>query len=195
MKLTGPKAAQLDGVLLVLNDTDVTDGKNPFCMWRLCAVQQFLLIIICFKIPLGGCVEPYKNCRVMSACFRFSIMTSSWSELAWVLRSVRRTMLRRLNFFPLNKTNKHSVTSLENKQSHQQNQPPWQHFNGDSIWNTSFFVLCFCLEEIHGDNKRIHPCRRGVKERIDSHTSSAHKQDVNHELLPKLTRIVCLTVH
>ena len=84
--------------------------EKSSCMWRLCTVQQFLLIRICFKIPLGGCVEPYKNCRVMSACFRFSIMTSSWSELAWVLRSVRRTMLRRLHFFPLNKTNKHSVT-------------------------------------------------------------------------------------
>lgn len=45
--------------------------------------------------------EPYKHCRVMPEFFRFPMIMSSWSELASVLRSVRRTMLRRSIFFPL----------------------------------------------------------------------------------------------
>lgn len=56
--------------------------------------------------------EAYKNCRVMFAFFRFSMITSSCSELAGVLRSVRREMLTRSHFFPLEKIPKHSVISL-----------------------------------------------------------------------------------
>lgn len=69
--------------------------------------------IFTFNIHLVNVSEPHKNCRVMSSCFRFSIITSSWSELAWVLRSVRRAMLRRSIFFPLKRHPKHSVTSLK----------------------------------------------------------------------------------
>lgn len=32
------------------------------------------------------------------------------------------------------------------------------------VWDTSSFLLCSFLKEIHTDNKSIHPCWRGVKE-------------------------------
>lgn len=130
--------------------------KNLFAHNSLCTA--IVITIFTLKIHLVNVSEPYKNCRVMPACFRFSIITSRCSELAWVVRSVRRAMLRRSHFFPLKNT-----VSINMKIHGKDFFPPV--VNSDNhIWDTSSFLLCSFLKEIHTDNKSIHPCWTGVKE-------------------------------
>ena len=112
---------------------------------------------ICVKTTLV--YEAYKNCRVMSAFFRFSIITSSCSELASVFRSVRRAMLRRSHFFPLEKK--------PQTQCHNKNNPISSMHHENYVEVTGSFLLCFCLKEIHAHNESIQPCWAEVKEVTD----------------------------
>lgn len=116
--------------------------------------------------------EPYKNCNVMPARFRFSIITSRWSELDWALRSVRRAMLRRSYFFPLKRENpRHNL-------SHVTEEPVIHSAEWSELQDTSGFLLRFFLKEIHADNKSIQPCWTVVKELFHSTNSECELGDI-----------------
>lgn len=105
-------------------------------------MSVFLLIIILNQ-------HTYKNCRVIPAFFRFSIITSSWSSDVCTCRSVNITTFRQLYFFPLHNQRhaSHRRSIIRSKATQSKNM-------------RKVISHGFLLQEIHAHNKSIEPWQR-----------------------------------